>query len=110
MYVLMESDRDNLEEFVEKVFSKPPQKPKTIQLVLEDYTREIAENNTANVIFDILLRIFSLGVKKLFGDGLDISDIDKDRMYLLYQYFMSFGFVIHTDFVDISYKLWFSFA
>lgn len=109
------NEDDNLIDFVENVFSKPPRPSKTIQLVLDKCTREHVEREGISIIFDILLRILLLSIQYLYGTDFSLTNINSDQIYLLTRYFNSFGFDLHLDQIsngdqnDNSYKLWFNF-
>ena len=73
---------------LEKIFTKEPQKPNTIDVLLSNNIKEK---------FEDLLCLFNEGMKKLYGkDGkVNLENITVDNMLTMQLYYNSFGFYLH---------------
>ena len=81
------------EDFIEFLFSNPPQGKNTIKLQLDDTTIPIGLH-----IFQELLMIVTEGMKYLYGnDSFSISDITSENIITLNKYFESMGFQVFIE-------------
>lgn len=84
---------DNLDEIVEKIFSKPPKERCSIHLELEEETAEIAQGeNVEGFIFNILFLITYKGMKKLYGKDKEIINLTKTEIMVIKDYVRSYGY------------------
>lgn len=78
-----------LDDLVDSVFSKPPQKAKTIQLQLHDDSDD-ADGGTLQLLMSA---ITGKGAEKLYGIK-SCSDLTKKQHDTLQEYLMSMGFKV----------------
>jgi len=81
-----------VEEFATSLFSEDPKPKGTLNLDIDV--------NEPSEFFEVLLLIMTCGMKKWYGDRINIADIDLEHIALLQKYFHSFGVQIHLDRVD----------
>lgn len=90
-------EKDNLDEFIEELYSSDPKEPNSLQLQLPtDNTGLMA----SKYIFDALLFIFNQGMKTFFAgpNGLvDITSLSMTDFEKIKAYFKSFGFNIELS-------------
>lgn len=81
-----------VEDFAASLFNEEP-KPRG-SLNLEIDVDEPSE------LFEVLLLVMTCGMKKWYGDRINIADIDLEHVAKLQAYFLSFGIQLHLDRVD----------
>ena len=82
----------SVKDFADSLFREEPKSRGTINLDID-----VSEQSE---FFEVLLLIMTYGMKKWYGDRINIGQIDLDRVALLQQYFLSFGVQLHLDRVD----------
>ena len=85
MFILMSS----VEEFCSQLFSKEPESPGTVDLVIEV--------NEPSEYFEVLLLVMTAGLKKMYGERINIANVLQKDIVKLQEYFISFGMNIHID-------------
>ena len=78
-----------VEEFAESLFSEGPKPHGSVNLDID--VEEPSE------FFEVLLLIMTCGMKKWYGQRINISEIGMSDMEKLQEYFLSFGIKIHLD-------------
>jgi hypothetical protein len=86
------SRMDSVEEFSSKLFSESAGLPNSIRLDFD--VEEPSE------LFELLLLVMTHGIKKWYGDRVNIASISSEDLGKLKDYFLSFGYVIHIDSVE----------
>lgn len=98
---------DNTYEIAKMIFQNPPKEPHSIQLQLDDITRDFAEQDGEAYFISYLLRKITMyGIVILFNkplELLDSSDID-----LLQRYTNSYGYKFEYSIDDGFLKYWFT--
>jgi hypothetical protein len=79
----------SVEDFAKQVFDGSPGNPGSMSLDIDV--------ETPSEFFEVLLIIMTYGMKKWYGERINISDVSADHMILLQKYFLSFGVVLHVD-------------
>jgi hypothetical protein len=79
----------SVDDFSKQLFSAEPGLPKSIQLEFD--VEEPCD------LFEVLLLVMTYGVKKWYGERVDISSVTKEDINKLKEYFLSFGYHIHID-------------
>ena len=75
-----------LEDLIQNLFDNEPQPVKSINVVFED--------SNLKKLFESLLMIFTLGMKKHFGDNsgqVDLTKLSEDNIIFFNKYMNSFG-------------------
>uniref|UniRef100_A0A6C0DZH4 Uncharacterized protein n=1 Tax=viral metagenome TaxID=1070528 RepID=A0A6C0DZH4_9ZZZZ len=84
---------DNLDDIVEKIFSKPPKERCSIHLELEEETAEIAQDESVErFIFNILFLITYKGIKKLYGKDKEMINLKESEIMVIKEYVRSYGY------------------
>jgi len=84
---------DNLDEIVEKIFSKPPKERCSIHLELEEETAEIAQDESVDkFVFNILFLITYKGIKKLYGKDKEMINLKESEIMVIKEYVRSYGY------------------
>lgn len=83
---------DSVEDFSKQLFSESAGLPNSIRLDFD--VEEPSE------LFEILLLVMTHGIKKWYGDRVDISSVSGDDLNKLSTYFLSFGYKMHIDSVE----------
>ena len=86
------SKMSTVEEFAASLFSTDPKPKGSLNLDIDV--------NEPSEFFEVLLLIMTCGMKKWYGDRINIADIDLEHVALLQRYFISFGIQIHLDRID----------
>jgi len=84
-------DIDNLEEYVEYVFTLPAHPPKSCPLILTGDEDCLNEGN----VFKVLGRVFTLGIVHLFANQegkIDFTQINEDHIKILHACFQASNF------------------
>jgi len=90
------------DEFTGFIFSSEPKEKNTIKLELNPCEKNI---KIGLHLFQELLMIFTDGIKYLFkknNNEFSISQLSKEDIELMNQYFQSFGFIVQLEFFDIK--------
>lgn len=95
---IIDGDGDDFTIFL---FSEPPKEKNSIKLELSPSKEKI---HIGLHIFQELLMIFTAGMKYLFSidEKLDITQLKKEDIQLMNQYFESIGFTITVEIFTIS--------
>jgi len=80
---------NSVEDFSRELFSTEASAPKSIRL---DF--DVSEPSE---LFEVLLLIMTHGIKKWYGDRVNIASVSQSDLNKLKDYFLSFGFNIHID-------------
>jgi len=82
-------EMSSVEAFSEQLFSKEPEPPGTVDLSID-----VSEPSE---YFEVLLIIMTNGLKKWYGDRINIVDVSLKHIEKLQEYFLSFGMNIRID-------------
>lgn len=83
---------DNIDELATKIFTKPPGRPNSIHLQLEEVTADIAmEEGIDNFVFNILCLITYKGMQILYGHK-NILELTEREFDNICEYVMSYGY------------------
>jgi len=74
---------DSVEEFAAQLFSSEPKAPGSVDLTFD------VEDQSA--LFEVLLLIVTYGMKKWYGQRVDITQITEVHLKKLQEYFLSFN-------------------
>jgi len=80
---------NSVEEFAKELFSVEAGTPKSIRLEFD-----VSEPSE---LFELLLLVMTHGIKKWYGDRVNIASVSVNDLNRLKEYFLSFGFHIHID-------------
>jgi hypothetical protein len=81
---------NNIDELVNFIFTSYPKEPRSIQVEFD------SDGNTTKDIFELLLLILKGGIKLIYNtEQVNLDDITDNNVFLLNQYFNSFGFKIY---------------
>jgi hypothetical protein len=79
----------NIEDIAESIFINIPQDPQSIQIQFE------TDNRTVKDLFNLLFIFLKSGIRNLFNvEQVDIDNITDDHIFILNQYFNSFGYKV----------------
>jgi len=73
----------SVDEFCDALFSKDPEGPGKVDLTIDV--------NEASEFFEVLLLVMTNGLKKWYGQRINIGDVDIKHIVKLKEYFISFG-------------------
>jgi hypothetical protein len=82
------------QEFARTLFSSEPNPPNTIDL-------EFDIGGDASALFEVLLLIFTEGLKTMYTPPIHISQVTEASIQKLMQYFASFGMDVTIEKTDI---------
>lgn len=83
---------DNTYELAQQIFTKPPQKPFSIQLFFEEETSHLAQKTDIdNFINEVLFLITLHGIEILFGHK-NLKCLTEENICLIKQYIHSYGY------------------
>jgi hypothetical protein len=82
-------EMSSVEDFCEQLFSKEPEPSGTVDLSID-----VGEPSE---YFEVLLLIMTNGLKKWYGDRIDIANVSLKHIERLKEYFLSFGINIRID-------------
>jgi hypothetical protein len=96
---------DNINEIVEKLFSKHPLDENSIQLELDEESSFIALEDFDNYIFELMCLITLGGIEYLFGHR-NLLQLTEDQFNLLNLYIKSIGYKIIIKTNDLPETPW----
>lgn len=79
----------SVEEFCDLLFSKEPESPGSVSLTIDV--------NDPSEYFEVLLLIMTNGLKKWYGEKINITSVSDKNILKLKEYFISFSINIHID-------------
>lgn len=82
-------DDDNLNEISEKIYSRPPGEPGSIQLQLDELTDSMEDPES--IIFNILYLITYNGIKILYGN-IQLLELTEEQYNVVKAYVRSYGY------------------
>jgi len=82
-------EMSSVEEFCSQLFSKDPEPPRTVELSID-----VSEPSE---YFEVLLLIMTNGLKKWYGDRINITNVSLNHIDKLKEYFLSFGINIRIE-------------
>jgi len=82
----------SVEDFARELFSEPPKARGSVALDID-----VSEPSE---FFEVCLIIMTEGMKKWYGQRINIADVSAAHMALLQEYFLSFGILLLLETVD----------
>jgi len=82
----------SVEDFARELFNEPPKPQGTVDLSID-----ISEPSE---FFEVCLIIMTEGMKKWYGQRINIADVSAKDMVRLQEYFLSFGLLLVLDIAD----------
>lgn len=108
--IFCEEIETNLLELVNKIFADEPTKPNSMQLLVDDI-EQLNKNDFCEIEKEIVFFVALHGIKKLYGDSIQISNITREMLDNLNNYMHVIGYHILFEIIenDIEYKYKISF-
>jgi hypothetical protein len=82
------------QEFARTIFSSDPKSPNTVHL-------ECDTDGDAPALFEVLLLIFTEGLKTMYAPPIHISQVTDASIVKLMQYFASFGIELTIEKIEV---------
>jgi hypothetical protein len=79
----------SVEDFAEQLFSSAAGGAGSVSLDIDV--------ETPSELFEVLLLIMTCGMKRWYGQRINIADVNIEHIKKLQEYFLSFGILLHVD-------------
>jgi hypothetical protein len=99
----------SVSDMITKLFSAPPQEPKSLLFSFETANDTTKENDVVAYKNNLLMTLFINGSKMLFGTDINPATMTESQFHTVNRYIQSVGFITKTEIIQSENRvnIWF---